>query len=80
LPVDEQGCDLSGEIARSVTEPGPCPDVVQTQHGKGHRMDQDNKAPAEAEQNKNKTPAEQPVDEKAQEDAATERKETGGYQ
>jgi hypothetical protein len=43
-------------------------------------MDQDNTAPAEAEQNKNKTPTEQPVDEKAQEDAATERKETGGYQ
>jgi len=33
-----------------------------------------------AEPDKNPKPADKPVDQKAQEDAATERKQTGGYQ
>lgn len=43
-------------------------------------MNNDSKTPAEGEQNKKPTPAEKPVDQKVQEDAAEERKETGGYQ
>jgi hypothetical protein len=36
--------------------------------------------PDKNEPGKNNSPAEKPVDQEAQEEAATERKETGGYQ
>lgn len=43
-------------------------------------MDEKNSTPQGVEPGKDTKPAEKPVDQKAQEDAATERKQTGGYQ